>query len=184
MKALVLDGVPDGAASSGAIFIDEVYQMTQAIPAGAPTAAPAAQATPKESAGSTPQPSEGDTASEDLPGSDATATPDSPFAGVQVGVEQNRASYRQWGRQVSADSCNTNDALGATYKFDFVLTINNAGVADLINMRGYFVGEDGRRLILCGVLPDVPIGSTARTPLNTFADCGSGSSCCSTTAVR
>jgi serine/threonine-protein kinase len=170
LKALVLDGVPDGGASSGEIYIDELYQLTQPLPSSAPTAAPAAQATASGAAGAPPQAEATDSDGAELPTPEVTEPPPSPYAGVQVSADQNRASYRQWGRQVSADSCNTNDALGATYKFDFVLLLTNAGVADLVDMRGYFVGEDDRRLVMCGVLPYVPIGSTARTPLNTFAD--------------
>ncbi|MGQ9573604.1 MAG: hypothetical protein ACUVV3_10570, partial [Dehalococcoidia bacterium] len=40
LYALVLDGVPDGQASSGVIYIDEVYVTTQPIPQPTPTPEP------------------------------------------------------------------------------------------------------------------------------------------------
>lgn len=171
-KALVLDGVPDGAASNGEIYIDEMYQLNQALPSRPAETQPVATVT-SDNTGDTSYatPESGDVAAKATPETlPEVAVPESPYAGLQLEVNQNRASYRQWGRQVSADSCNTDDSLGATYKFDFVLLLTNNSQTDLVNMRGYFIAEDGRRLVMCGVLPFVPIGSSATTPLNTFAD--------------
>lgn len=164
LAALVFDGAADGVAGSGEIYLDEMYLSTQPLPAGA------AAATPEDTA----EPAAGDATAEPEatidPFADATAEPAAAKGGVLLDIKENRASYRQWGKQVSPNSCNTDDSLGATLKFDLVLIITNNGDQDLINMKVRFIGEGGVQLVSCGVVPSVGIGASGTTPMNTFAE--------------
>ncbi len=151
--SFVLDGVPDGSASSGTIYLDEVYASQQALPTRVdPTNTPGTEASAVDAAAATEAP--------------AIARGDR----LLVQVKESRGSYRQWGKQVSAQSCSTDDALGATLKFDIVLVLTNSGDRDLNDLHARFLTGDGSPLVACGVLPNVQIGSTATVPLNTFAE--------------
>ncbi len=98
------------------------------------------------------------------------ATSPSGNPSLRPSVHNNRASYRQWGKPKAADSCETDDALGATYKLDLVIELTNATAGDLNDLTGYFIGESGQKLFLCGVLPNLPSGFRKSTPVHTFAD--------------
>ena len=169
LAALVLDGAADGVAGSGEIFLDELYLSTQALPAGAAVATPEDTAEPAVGGGSNGDATAEPEATID-PFADATAEPAPAKGGVLLDIKENRASYRQWGKQVSPNSCDTDDSLGATLKFDLVLIITNNSDQDLINMKVRFIGEGGAQLVSCGVAPSVSIGASGTTPMNTFAE--------------
>ncbi len=157
--AFVLDGVPDGAASTGTVFIDEVFASSQPLPArpvATETSSPAEQDASVADV-ETPEPSG------DVP---AVQAGDS----LRVAVKENRGSYRQWGKPVAPTSCDTDDKLGATQRFDVVLVLTNTGDRDLTDLRAKFLAVDDTPLFACGYLSNISIGSSSTVAMFTFAE--------------
>ncbi len=147
-KALVLDAVPHGVATNGAIYIDEVYLTTQPIPAsGAP-------ATPLPSSGTAPPPQ---------PTAAGTAT---PASGLDFNFSNYTVGRENWGKPTSADGCSNfvNNA-GVYLKYEVNFTINNSGQSDISNWSPVFTSNINNILPYCvnqGGSSTIASGSSTR----------------------
>ncbi|MCL4505423.1 MAG: protein kinase [Chloroflexi bacterium] len=148
-KAFVLDAAPHGVATKGAIYIDEVYLTTQAIPASGATVVPS---TPVPSTGATAQPT---------PASTTGGTP-TPVAGLDFNFSNYIVGRENWGKPTSPDGCSNFDNNAGIYlKYEVNFDINNTGQSDISswtpvfisniqNVLPYCVNRAGSQLITAG----------------------------------